>query len=159
MKRLMFAIALAGTSVMVASDNANGQPKGQPTRRDKLKKNEKLEQGKWLITTNSTGESYGVVLQGDGNFVLYDDAKNPTAGHAKWSSRKTWPRTPPAVIIDFQSDGNLVAKDKDGHEVWSSHTEAAARADGKGGEYAWVKDGRFEIYSADNTLLWWKPSK
>src|SRR5947209_3295613 len=92
MRQLMLAVALASSSLTVASAQppiAKPDARGLP-RRDILNRGQTLSPGQWLKTSNGSGDLYGVVLQEDGNFVLYD---NVDKGRAIWSSWDEWPNT------------------------------------------------------------------
>jgi hypothetical protein len=68
-----------------------------------------------LWASNTVGKPITrAVMQGDGNFVVYD-ANN----HAYWATG-TWPH--PGAWIVLQSDGNLVIYDGAMHPLWTSNT-------------------------------------
>jgi parallel beta-helix repeat protein len=73
------------------------------------------QDGMPLWATNTVGQrSAEVIMQGDGNFVLYD-----MAGRALWASN-----TPghPGARCAIQNDGNLVVYDTSGIPLWASDT-------------------------------------
>ena len=73
------------------------------------------EGGTPLWATNTVGKSTAfAVMQGDGNFVLYNTTGKPiwasnTAGH-------------PGAFIVVQNDGNLVIYDSSSRVLWASNT-------------------------------------
>ena len=81
-----------------------------------------------------------LVLQGDGNLVLYSDFK-PTWASYHFSSRVSY--------LTMQADGNLVEYDSSNNPIWNSVTG------GNPGAYlALQPDGNLVIYSSSNTPLW-----
>jgi hypothetical protein len=97
--------------------------------------------GKWSTCNNK----YVLVMQDDGNLVLYNQSRNPiwatgTEGRGKRLSVQTdgnvvlydgnnkplWASNTdgnPNSIFSVQSDGNLVVYRKDGQPIWSSKTD------------------------------------
>lgn len=89
----------------------------------------------------SLSGTYSLVLQGDGNFVLYGNGK------ALWDS-KTWGSRKATKGI-LQANGNLRLFDDDNREQWSSGTS------GKGGPDSLLivqDNGDAVIKSGDNTI-------
>lgn len=80
---------------------------------DTLNKGEKLEVGQSLTSNNG---AYKVILQDDGNLVLYagDDAVWSTETNGKGAQR-----------AELQDDGNFVLSSADG-PVWASQTAGAS---------------------------------
>lgn len=67
-----------------------------------------------LWSSNTWGKTNGVcVMQGDGNFVIYDQDSNPV-----WSSN-TWH---PGSRLVVQNDGNVVIYRPDGTPAWTTNT-------------------------------------
>ena len=82
-----------------------------------------------------------LVLQPDGNLVLYEDFV------AKWNSHTAG--TSPGKLIMQGSDGNLVLYDRDGVARWDANTN--------GNPNAYLKlqtDGNLVVYRSNNTPLW-----
>lgn len=71
--------------------------------------------GKTLWSSNTWGKTSGsCVMQGDGNFVIYDQGNNPV-----WSSN-TWQHPGSRLVV--QNDGNVVMYSPDGAAVWATNT-------------------------------------
>ena len=68
----------------------------------------------------SSGGTYELVMQGDGNLVLY----NRSSMSAPWFSNTAGLGTPP-YILAMQEDGNLVIYDATSRGIWSSNTHGA----------------------------------
>lgn len=67
----------------------------------------------WATGTDGTA-GYAAIMQGDGNFVLYDEK-----GHALWSAG-TWGHA--GALLALQNDGNLVAY-AGGKAIWATGTD------------------------------------
>ncbi|WP_216838948.1 hypothetical protein [Caulobacter sp. S45] len=83
---------------------------------------------------------YELVLQGDGNLVLY----GPSG--ALWSSATSGTQ---AAYLVMQGDGNLVLYDVQSKALWSSQTSGNA-----GAYLALQTDGNLVVYSASNAAVW-----
>jgi hypothetical protein len=84
---------------------------------------------------------FSLVLQPDGNLVLYDQNHQPV-----WASGTDGLEVASATM---QEDGNLVLYSSSGDPVWASDTF------GNGGAYVVVQDDRnVVIYDASATPLW-----
>ena len=84
----------------------------------------------------SGDEKYQLILQGDGNLVLYAQRK------ALWAS---WTVDKGGVRLVMQADGNLVLYDKNWKAVWNSGTP------GKGESSLYIQnDGNLVIYNVKN---------
>lgn len=106
-----------------------------------LSPEEILYRGDLLLSDNG---DYQLILQGDGNLVLYsmvNDSQRPL-----WAS-KTDGRDVENCIM--QGDGNLVIYAPDGTPVWASGTT------GQGGSYLTVQDdGNAVIYTRTDRPIW-----
>jgi len=95
---------------------------------------------------NERIESYNrkaaLVMQGDGNFVLYDTF----AGKALWASG-TDGKT--GASVTMQGDGNLVVYAPDGQAVWDAQTTGNA-----GDSLVVQDDGNAVVYGSDGRALW-----
>jgi len=107
---------------------------------DKLQQNGQLNVNDQLVSGNGRVR---LVLQGDGNLVLYrtDD------GRALWASNTAGK---PVASTVMQGDGNFVAYGSGGHPYWASNTG------GHSGSWLILQDdGNLVIYDgASNKALW-----
>lgn len=91
-------------------------------------------------TVYSNDRTHVLVMQGDGNLVLYRSGTS----QAPWSSATTGRGGVRAIM---QSDGNFVIYDGANRAVWSSNTA------GRPGSYASVENtGKFVIYQP--SIIW-----
>jgi outer membrane protein assembly factor BamB len=105
---------------------------------DRLSSGERLGVGESLA---SPGGQYSLVVQDDGNLVLYDQD-----GQAVWAAGTDGREVASATM---QDDGNLVLYSANNEAVWASDTYGNERA------YLVVQDDRnVVIYSADGTSIW-----
>ena len=88
----------------------------------------------------SPGEDLQLIMQDDGNLVLYDGA-----GKALWASGTA--RHPGADAV-MQADGNLVVYDSTGHPLWASGTSKD-----HGSHLYLQSDGNLVIYDG-STAVW-----
>jgi hypothetical protein len=97
---------------------------------DRLNPGEMLRVEEHLTSDN---HQYRLVMQNDGNLVLYDARRHPL-----WSSNTQGQRVEKCIM---QRDGNLVLYLHNGQPAWSSNTQ------GKPGSYLLVQnDGNMVIY-------------
>jgi Alpha-lytic protease prodomain len=105
----------------------------------------RLNPGGALGTDQSISSCSGrftLVMQGDGNLVLYDN----TSGAALWAS---W-TFGAGFAAYMQSDGNLVIYTPEGQPVWASNTS------GQNGALLLVQDdGNSVVYTYTAVPLWW----
>ncbi len=88
----------------------------------------------------SCNGDYTLIMQGDGNLVLYQ------GGTALWASNTAGSAADEAIM---QGDGNLVLYTSAGSPLWASGTA------GNAGAYLEVQnDGNVVIYSASGAVLW-----
>jgi hypothetical protein len=112
---------------------------GIPVARDRLYGGARLMPGQSITSTNNR---YRLLMQADGNLVLYDAVERS----APWST-KTAGLAAGHVIM--QSDGNLVLYDGQGQDRWSTATP------GHTGAYLMVQnDGNLVIYRIDGDSPW-----
>lgn len=100
---------------------------------------EQLTVGQMLKSPNG---HYVLILQGDGNLVLYGPGGGPTG--ALWASN-----TGGANRLTMQGDGNLVLYRPDNTHVWASWTQAYPGA--------WVQlqdDGNLVVYRPGAVGVW-----
>jgi hypothetical protein len=97
---------------------------------DRLNPGEMLKAEEHLTSDN---HQYRLVMQRDGNLVLYDQRRQPL-----WASNTQGQRVERCIM---QRDGNLVLYLRNGQPVWASNTA------GKPGSYLVVQDdGNMVIY-------------
>jgi hypothetical protein len=103
-----------------------------------LRGGEGLAAGEWLYSCNG---AYGLHMQEDGNFVLYDENFVPL-----WNSMSAGS---PAQFAVMQSDGNLVLYDALSTPYWQSITW------GNPGASLHLKDdGSLSIEATNGTVVW-----
>ena len=114
-----------------ASSSNSGGSCGELTANQQLTANQSLA---------SCNGGYTLIMQGDGNLVLYQ------GGTALWASNTAGSAADEAIM---QGDGNLVLYTSSGTPVWASNTA------GNAGAYLEVQnDGNVVIYSASGSTLW-----
>src|SRR5215469_2289043 len=90
---------------------------------------------------NLPNDNAHLVMQADGNLVLYT-----SDGHPLWASN-TWDT--PANHAIMQNDGNFVVYDANGRAYWDTGTW------GNPGAYLVLQQtGNLVVYSSNNTVLW-----
>ncbi len=101
---------------------------------------------KWLAkgdSLTSLSDTYTLVMQEDGNLVLYRVKDN----HPLWASYTNGQDVKGAIM---QSDGNLVVYDSNSGPLWASGT------DGKGRCFLVLQDdGNLVIYTGDTDAPVW----
>ncbi len=90
----------------------------------------------------SPGGRFELIMQGDGNLVLYEQPGNVPL----WA---TGTKGKPVAVCTMQSDGNLVLYQAGPHSVWASNTNG-----NPGSHLAVQDDGNAVIYRANNTSPW-----
>lgn len=121
-----------GSDGWVSAADMNPQPSVPYC--NSLKPNERLYAGQSLWSTNS---AYRVVMQSDGNFVLYRGSS------AYWASRT---QASNAYVV-MQGDGNLVVYNSAGTALWNSGTSNA------GSNVVMQDDGNFVLYTGSTALF------
>lgn len=112
------------------------------TRSRALYRGKELRVGQILVA-NDLG--YRLVLQGDGNLVLYRKG-----GSAKWSSRtNTGDAAERPTRLVHQNDGNLVLYTADGRWKWQSATASTSSH-----RLLLQKDGNLVLYTKSREPLW-----
>jgi hypothetical protein len=110
-----------------------------PTKPDQLLINQGLIAGQSITSTDGR---FRLILQSDGNLVLYAAGAGATWASNTWGHPNVWD----AIM---QNDGNLVVYDLQGKALWASNTN------GHPGAYLIVQtDGNLVIYDAANHPLW-----
>jgi hypothetical protein len=110
------------------------------TAKDSLNPNECLLVNQTLVSSNGC---FVLILQGDGNLVIYRKSNNkPT-----WSTR-TWRTCVNRVCM--QGDGNFVAYDRHNKAKWSSRTHKH-----EGSSIVLQNDGNLVIYAWNSRRAIW----
>lgn len=113
---------------------------GTPKSSDRLKAGEVIQTNGTLRSPN---RKYALILQGDGNFVLYIDG-----GSALWASNTGDYRK--AVKGLLQDDGNLRLFDESNREKWSSRTGG----EGNASSVLIIQDDGNVVINSDGKVIW-----
>jgi PASTA domain len=133
-----FVINDAAGSPLWATDTVVPPQPPPPARGDRLQPGEGLIFGGTLVSGDGR---FTVILQADGNLVLYAPGTKPL-----WASNTADPTVWDAVM---QSDGNLVVYNRDQVPLFATGT------DGHPGAWAIIQnDGNFVVYDAASKPLW-----
>ena len=106
--------------------------------RDTLNPGETLRRGDNLTSSNGR---YRLIMQHDGNLVLYGGRRDPL-----WATNTQGQRVERCVM---QSDGNLVLRDKNGKVVWAANTYGHPNATLLMGD-----DGNVVILDEKGVIFW-----
>jgi len=104
-----------------------------------------LKEGDFLESEN---KKYSAVMQGDGNFVLYEGKFEPK--NAKWKTNTNGKGVPPYRII-MQDDGNCVLYDVYDRHFWASDTQYKGR---KPHQLVMQDDRNLVLYDGDHKPTW-----
>lgn len=118
---------LDGTVSDFSSDRAPGV----------LQSGQRLNAGEQIVSANG---GYSLVMQGDGNAVVYGRAQA-----LWWTGTTTF-----GTYLVLQADGNLVAHNPNGSVAWNSGTW-----DSPGARLVMQDDGNLVLYRADGSPRWW----
>jgi hypothetical protein len=102
--------------------------------------------GQWLSNNGmlrSPNWAYAAIMQGDGNFVIYNSAMNP-----EWWTG-TWTAAGNALVM--QNDGNLVVYNYLGQPVWNTGTWCNQ---GLGVYLTMQNDGNLVLYRGNGVPIW-----
>jgi hypothetical protein len=86
---------------------------------DRLYRGEALYPGQRLVRTMQNGSRVELVMQTDGNLVLYNDGTTTHGKRVCWASNTQYN----GAIAIYQYDGNFVVYTADGVPTWASHTQ------------------------------------
>jgi PKD repeat protein len=111
-------------------------PEQPPVGANTLVAGRQLDPGQQLVSTDGR---HRLVMQTDGNLVVYGPAGATWASHT--GTRGT--------VLIMQSDGNLVAYAPDGRAVWHTRTGGSA-----GARVVMQDDGNLVVYRANGTPAW-----
>ncbi|CAF1278802.1 unnamed protein product [Rotaria sordida] len=112
--------------------------------RNTLQSGQQLEQDEALTSPKG---AYRLVLQPDGNLVLYA-SDNTVPVNALWTSG-SFRRGPHRFVV--QADGNLVIYDGNNQASWASNTR---RQNANRGRLALQDDGNLVFYDNNNQQIW-----
>ncbi len=134
-----------GELQLLSNDNVIWSSTGNTSRQESMEvvpnAGFELKSNQARITKNRT-----LILQKDGNLVIYALNDNGSTNRALWSSGTSGIGEGARAV--FQADGNFVVYDKDGRARWSSGTY------GRGATRLFLQpDGNLVIYS-NNGALW-----
>ncbi len=93
------------------------------------------------VNAKLTAGSYNLILQSDGNLVLYNGA-----GAAVWASNTAGSGS---VELRLQSDGNLVLYDAQGRPHWSTNSQGRSP-----GWFILNSSGTLSLYDGSGLLAW-----
>ena len=112
---------------------------------DTLRPTQQLKPGDTITANNN--RAY-LVMQGDGNLVLYErhDKGGSRVDVAAWSTQTDGRGGVRAVM---QDDGNFVVYDGRSNPLWHSHTDR-----NPGARLVLQDDGNLVVYSRENRALW-----
>ncbi len=110
----------------------------QPPANDSLERGQSLTAGQSLTSANGR---HTLVMQGDGNFVLYT-----AAGVALWHTNT---HGNPGAYAVFQSDGNFVLYTGAGQALWHTNTYGTAAS-----RFVVQDDGNVVIYGPTGQVFW-----
>lgn len=109
-----------------------------------VRPNDRLLPGEFLSVDQKIVSADGrwtLIMQGDGNLVLYD-----RAGKAYWSSKTSGHYD--VDVVEMQRDGNLVIHTTGGKALWTTNTFGA------GSTLVMQDDANLVIYNAEGKALW-----
>ncbi|KAI9844336.1 MAG: hypothetical protein M1837_005640 [Sclerophora amabilis] len=125
---------------------------GDATRRpasSTLGSGESLAQNEYLVSyfEGNRSEESRLVLQGDGNFVLYHQSSGGQSSRAVWASGSNFQ----TVKATMQADGNLVLFDGSGASSWDSDTNNPKN---EGASLILQDDGNAVIRTKNGEIAW-----
>ena len=133
----------ANSGISFASGSMVGAPVGASTFPSTLVSSTNLLVGGALV---SPGQKYALIVQTDGNVVVY----NLASGAAVWATNTTGrPNLP--LRLGLQNDADLVVYDSANNFVWGSLSA------GKGNDVYTLTmqdDGNLVVYSSTNQAIW-----
>lgn len=105
---------------------------------------DRLLSGQGLVpgsSINSADGGYKLILQTDGNFVLYGPANQVIWSSNTYNNYNIWD-------VVLQTDGNLVVRDGFGRSLWASDTS------GNNNATLVVENGGLNLFNANNQAIW-----
>lgn len=119
-RRLLTTLAATTAAVVATVTSAPGA--AAAAGQDHLTKGQSLSVGQQLQRTTYGGALTWLVMQSDGNLVLYTAGAAGTGRHVCWATN-TYPN--PGSHAVYQSDGNFVVYNNRGRATWASGTQHA----------------------------------
>jgi hypothetical protein len=101
-----------------------------------------IKRGQYVVSAN---KAYALLLQDDGNLVLYK-VHNGKAGAALWATN-----TRGGAVAGMQYDGNFVVYNAKRKALWASNTSAHS-----GAVLVVQNDGNLVVYGQHKVPLWWR---
>lgn len=140
------AVVGAITLSLTTADPSQAQMSGAPKSRKDYYTNS-LSAGQTLYKLGgltSKNKCFNLVMQNDGNLVIYDNA----AKAAQWNSGTA--EQVNAYKVTFQRDGNFVMYTRDNEVIWK-----AENTDRKGGKFVIIQnDGNLVMYNNQRKPIW-----
>jgi surface antigen/lysophospholipase L1-like esterase len=137
----IYAVGRAGSKLLLSRKITVGTSfsgtGGAATPTTKLKAGQSLKPGEALL---SSDRQYALVMQGDGNLVLYH--LNGVVWHTSTSHAGS--------RVSMQGDGNFVIYNKSGQAVWATMTNGK-----DGAEIQLQTDGNLVIYKSGSAVWWY----
>ena len=124
-------------------------PLGDPVQADNgnIPPNTRMLPGQWAA---ADGNGYVLLLQPDGNLVLYQVVTGPVAANSSFTGSAIWATgTNNGAYFDVQTDGNLVLGTSDGNVAWSPYTNGIDPQ-----ELLVQTDGNLVLYNTLNQACW-----
>jgi hypothetical protein len=118
--RRRFVTTLATASLVALTTVASAPGAAAAAGQDHLTKGQSLSTGQQLQRTTYGGALTWLVMQSDGNLVLYTTGAPGTGRHVCWATNTY--RNPGSHAV-YQSDGNFVVYNRAGRATWASGTQ------------------------------------
>jgi hypothetical protein len=148
--RLLLAVLLAaGLLAVLPSAASAATPPGYDVVGSELPAGATLHPGEELL---SPGGIYGLLMQWDGNLVMYSCPPGGNSGgsscpYALWSLGTSGR---PGNVLTMQTDGNLVVYDTAGRPVWSTGSFGS----GSSNVFRMQDDANMVVYNGSRAVWW-----
>ncbi len=116
----LLTTALATATMAVVAAVASTPGAAASAGQDHLTRGQSISVGQQLQRTTYGGALTWLVMQSDGNLVLYTTGTPGTGRHVCWATN-TYPN--PGSHAVYQSDGNFVVYNSRGRATWASGTQ------------------------------------
>ncbi|MBN3865309.1 calcium up-regulated protein [Pseudomonas frederiksbergensis] len=124
-------------------------PLGEPVQAENgyIPPNTQMLPGQWAA---SAGNGYVLLLQTDGNLVLYQVVGGPVSTNSSFTGSAIWATgTNDGAYFDVQTDGNLVLGTSEGNVAWTSNTDGIEPQ-----ELRVQTDGNLVLYNTLDQACW-----